>query len=62
MELSLLLDEAHLATLIDEPVDQVVEAISKAAQTGKIGDGKVFVSPMEQAIRIRTGEEGDKAL
>jgi len=43
-------------------VDQVVEAISKAAQTGKIGDGKIFVTPLEQVIRIRTGETGKDAL
>ncbi len=43
-------------------VDQVVEAISKAAHTGKIGDGKIFVTPLEQVIRIRTGETGNDAL
>ena len=42
--------------------DQVIEAISKAANTGKIGDGKIFVSSVEQAIRIRTGETGPDAL
>ena len=42
--------------------DQVVEAISKAAQTGKIGDGKIFITSLEQAIRIRTGETGPEAL
>ena len=42
--------------------DQVVEAISNSANTGKIGDGKVFVSDLEQAVRIRTGETGDQAL
>ncbi len=46
----------------DEQVDRVVESIVKAANTGKIGDGKVFVSPIEQAIRIRTSEEGEQAL
>lgn len=50
------------AAVSDELVDQVVEAISKAAQTGKIGDGKIFVMPLEQVIRIRTGETGDDAL
>ena len=40
----------------------VVDTIVKAAATGKIGDGKIFVTELEQAIRIRTGEEGDKAL
>jgi len=43
-------------------VDQVIEAISKAANTGKIGDGKIFVLNLEQAIRIRTGESGTEAL
>jgi nitrogen regulatory protein P-II 2 len=43
-------------------LDQVVEAISKAANTGKIGDGKIFVSAIEQVIRIRTGESGKDAL
>ncbi|MDH5784335.1 MAG: P-II family nitrogen regulator [Chromatiales bacterium] len=43
-------------------VDQVIEAISKAANTGKIGDGKIFVSTLEQVIRIRTGESGTDAL
>ncbi len=46
----------------DELVERVVEAIVKAANTGKIGDGKVFVSPVDQAIRIRTGDEGEQAL
>ena len=42
--------------------DQVVETITKAAKTGKIGDGKIFVSTIDQAIRIRTGEKGAEAL
>lgn len=46
----------------DQLVDGVIEAIVRAARTGKIGDGKIFVSPVEQAIRIRTGESGDIAL
>ena len=46
----------------DEQVDQVIEAISKAANTGKIGDGKIFVTSLEQTIRIRTGETGDAAI
>lgn len=50
------------AAVSDELVDQVVEAITKAAHTGKIGDGKIFVSPLEQVIRIRTGETGNDAL
>jgi nitrogen regulatory protein P-II 2 len=43
-------------------VDQVIESISKAANTGKIGDGKIFVAPLEQVVRIRTGETGSEAL
>ena len=43
-------------------LDQVIEAITKAANTGKIGDGKIFVSALEQAIRIRTGETGTDAV
>jgi nitrogen regulatory protein P-II 2 len=46
----------------DAVVDQVVEAITNAAKTGKIGDGKIFVYPIEQVIRIRTGETGPDAL
>jgi len=43
-------------------LDQVIESISKAANTGKIGDGKIFVAPLEQVVRIRTGETGADAL
>jgi len=50
------------AVVDDGLVDQVIEAISKSANTGKIGDGKIFVSTVEQAIRIRTGETGADAL
>ncbi len=46
----------------DELVEGVIDAIMRAARTGKIGDGKIFVSPVEQAIRIRTSESGDSAL
>ena len=45
-----------------EMVDKVIEAITKAANTGKIGDGKIFVSSLEQTVRIRTGETGPDAL
>jgi nitrogen regulatory protein P-II 2 len=48
--------------IADDVVDQSIEAISKAANTGKIGDGKIFVMPLEQAVRIRTGETGDEAI
>ena len=43
-------------------VDQVIDTIKQAANTGKIGDGKLFVSPVEQAIRVRTGEKGKEAI
>ena len=46
----------------DDLAEQVIEAISKAANTGKIGDGKIFMYPLEQAVRIRTGETGPDAL
>ncbi|HTL70630.1 MAG TPA: P-II family nitrogen regulator [Candidatus Eisenbacteria bacterium] len=46
----------------DGDVKKIVDAIAKAAKTGKIGDGKIFVSPLDNAIRIRTGEEGAKAI
>jgi len=48
--------------LPDDQVDTAVDAIISAARTEKIGDGKIFVSPVEQAIRIRTGETGDDAV
>lgn len=46
----------------DEDVDLCIEAITEGAHTGKIGDGKIFVSDVERVIRIRTGEEGDDAI
>lgn len=46
----------------DELVDQAIEAICKAANTGHIGDGKIFVTALEQTVRIRTGETGNDAL
>ena len=48
--------------LPDEQVERAIEAIVQSASTGKIGDGKIFVFPVEQAIRIRTRESGDDAL
>jgi len=57
------LPKTKVEVAVDEGMlDQVIEAISNAAQTGNIGDGKVFVTPLEQAIRIRTGETGVDAL
>ena len=50
------------AAVDDAIVDRVIEAIESAARTGKIGDGKIFVSPLEQVLRIRTGETGKDAL
>jgi len=46
----------------DDGVEGAIEAISRAAHTGKIGDGKLFIQPVEQAVRIRTGETGSEAL
>ena len=46
----------------DELADQVVEAIANTARTGKIGDGKIFIAELEQAVRIRTGETGSEAV
>ena len=46
----------------DNTVEQCVEAITRAAQTGKIGDGKIFITPIDDIIRIRTGEKGEDAV
>ena len=48
--------------LPDEMVDTVVDSILKTARTGKFGDGKIFVSPLDQVVRIRTGERGESAV
>ena len=57
------LPKVKIEVAIEEPdLDTAVEAISKAAHTGKIGDGKIFVSELAQAIRIRTGETGRDAI
>ena len=48
--------------ITDDVAQQVIEAITVAAKTGKIGDGKIFLTSIEQAVRIRTGETGDEAL
>lgn len=50
------------ATVTDDMLDTVVESIQAAAHTGKIGDGKIFVYDLAQAVRIRTGEVGEDAL
>jgi len=57
------LPKVKLEVVVDDPLaDRVVEAIQNAAQTGRIGDGKIFVSNIEEAIRIRTGESGLDAI
>ena len=57
------LPKVKIEAAVDDAVfDRVIEAIESAARTGKIGDGKIFITPVEQAIRIRTGEEGNDAL
>ena len=57
------LPKVKIETVVeDDKVESVVEAIRGAANTGKIGDGKVFVLPVESAVRSRTGETGDEAL
>ena len=50
------------AVVAEELVERAIEAITKAARTGKIGDGKIFVRSVEQVIRIRTGEQGEAAV
>ena len=57
------LPKVKLETVVaDDDVENVVNAIRESANTGKIGDGKIFVLPIEQAVRIRTGETGNEAL
>jgi nitrogen regulatory protein P-II 1 len=46
----------------DEDVEKVIETITKTAQTGRVGDGKIFVIPVEEVVRIRTGERGEQAI
>ena len=58
-----LLPKVKIETVVpDEIADQVADVIVQAARTGKIGDGKVWISPVEKIIRIRTGELGDEAV
>ncbi|MFO8076026.1 MAG: P-II family nitrogen regulator [Actinomycetota bacterium] len=55
--------KSRIEVMVDDPqVDGVVDAITKAARTGKIGDGKVAILPLEDIVRIRTGESGPEAL
>ena len=57
------LPKVKLEVIVEDSLaERVVEAIAAAAQTGRIGDGKIFVSPVEDAIRIRTGESGNDAI
>ena len=57
------LPKTKIEIAIDESLlDSAIEAISQSAHSGKIGDGKIFITPLEQAIRIRTGESGPEAL
>ncbi|SFN95255.1 nitrogen regulatory protein P-II family [Formivibrio citricus] len=57
------LPKAKLEVIVsDDRVEAAIEAIVKAAHTGKIGDGKIFVSPVEHVVRIRTGETNDEAI
>ena len=57
------LPKVKLEIIVSEDrVSEVVETIQKAAQTGRIGDGKIFVTPVDEIIRIRTGETGDAAI
>ncbi|GMR01049.1 MAG: P-II family nitrogen regulator [Gammaproteobacteria bacterium] len=57
------LPKVKVETVVDDDaVEKVIEAVSSAASTGKIGDGKIFVLNVEQAVRIRTGESGSEAL
>lgn len=57
------LPKVKLETAVgDDTVEAVIEAITSAANTGKIGDGKIFVTPLDQIVRIRTGETGEEAI
>lgn len=58
-----LLSKVKVEAVVDDSlVDRVVQVISAAARTGQIGDGKIFICPVEQVVRIRTGEKGDTAI
>ena len=48
--------------VLDQDVPQILNAITRSARTGEMGDGKIFVIPVENAVRVRTGEEGDNAI
>ncbi len=56
-------DKVEIRIAVSEPFEQAaIEAICRGARTGEVGDGKIFVQPLERVVRIRTGEEGDAAL
>lgn len=58
-----LIPKTRIETIVkDDDVDKIVDAIKKGAYTGNIGDGKIFVYPIDNVIRIRTGDEGDNAV
>ncbi|MCE5215113.1 MAG: P-II family nitrogen regulator [Methanobacterium sp.] len=58
-----MLPKTRLEIIVNDPdTEEVINAIVKTAQTGNIGDGKIFISPVEDVVRIRTGERGDKAV
>lgn len=58
-----LVDKVKIETVVpDDAVDEVVEALVQAAFTGEVGDGKIFILPVLDAIRVRTGEKGERAL
>ena len=55
--------KVKMEIIVDNPqVDEVIETIRQAANTGKIGDGKIFVLPVEEVVRVRTGEKGEEAI
>ena len=57
------LPKVKIETAVDDSLlDQVIEAVSKAANTGKVGDGKIFVTTLDEVVRIRTGETGSEAV
>jgi len=62
MEVDLLPKVKIEVVVADDKVQEVIDLITKSARTGNVGDGKIFIIPVEDAVRIRTGERGDKAL
>ena len=62
MTLSARIHSSSSCRVTDDAVDTVIEAVLASARTGKVGDGKIFVSPLEHVVRIRTGEEDEGAI